>query len=380
MKIQKKGGKSEIIMNKRIKVINLKAGLLLSLFIACPLNSFAAESVVVSTPDDTGRTVKLRPFVRNRALPSRREIAALQEERARMAEEVRTFSQLNGKVSAFENYQSPNYDSNSRPSNSRHRVNRFHKPIQTAVSQPPAVTIAPPPPQEPLPIVEATQSLPTAEPVIKPVANTNQGFSFLHNAEQYFSGLFSHPPDMSASSQTKQAAPLSVIESPPGYPTFPPESPSQSMSNTPMSLSVSPVASAMSEPSGFGSAGPPPFPLSLLPAPALKQLIRSMAYGSTSHAGHAPPSYFGSWHNNSTFNANSPATSVAYLTPQGNFHSYMRSAYSNPRARSKNAPSAVTTSHRKAHTSRNSTKKDQIKLASYPAYSRQLVPASSVSP
>jgi len=367
-------------MDKRIKVINLKVVLLLSLVVSCPLSSYAAESVVVSTPDDTGRTVKLRPFVRNRALPSRRDIAALQEERARMAEDIRTFSPLSGKVSAFESYQSPNYDSNPRPSSSRRRANRVNKPMQSAISPPPAVTIAPTPPQEPLPIVEAAQSVPTEEPVIKPAASNNQGFSFLHSAEQYFSGLISHPPDTSASSQTKQAASLSVIESPPGYPTFPPESASPSATNNTMSLSVSPVTSAVSEPSGFGSAGPPPFPLSLLPAPALKQLIRSMAYGSTSHAGHAPPSYFGSWHNSSTFNANSPATSVAYLTPQGNFHSYMHSSYPRPRSKSRSAPSAVTTSHRNTHTSKNSTKKEQNKLASYPAYSRQIVPASNVSP
>src|SRR5262249_1963539 len=54
--------------------------------------------------------------------------------------------------------------------------------------------------------------------------------------------------------------------------------------------------------------GPPPFPLNLLPEDQLKEFIR----GRRNNQVAAPPSYFGSWHKQST---------IANLPPSG-FHSF----------------------------------------------------------
>jgi hypothetical protein len=54
------------------------------------------------------------------------------------------------------------------------------------------------------------------------------------------------------------------------------------------------------------SAGPPPFPLNLLPQDSLKQVIGGSMRRSRIET---QPSYFGSWHNNSNL-------------PSGGFHSY----------------------------------------------------------
>src|SRR5579872_2744388 len=100
-------------MSKRIEYLNLKVGLLTFLLLACQLSVYAREdsgqSIVVSTSDNPAHVIKLRPFVRNRALPSRAQISALQVERAKMAEEAQSVNMLNGKVSAFDNIQSINY-------------------------------------------------------------------------------------------------------------------------------------------------------------------------------------------------------------------------------------------------------------------------------
>jgi hypothetical protein len=66
---------------------------------------------------------------------------------------------------------------------------------------------------------------------------------------------------------------------------------------------------AMSAPQAMSSAGPPPFPLNLLPQDSLKQLIN----GRRDRVD-APPSYFGSWH----------GQKLSCLPPSG-FQSYARS-------------------------------------------------------
>lgn len=63
-----------------------------------------------------------------------------------------------------------------------------------------------------------------------------------------------------------------------------------------------------------GGAGPAPFPLSLLPQDALKQLIAGGRSGVRRSVADAPPAYFGSWHGQ---------TSLANL-PAAGFHSNLQ--------------------------------------------------------
>lgn len=374
-------------MSKRIKHLSLKAGLLSSLLIACQLAAYAHEdagqSIVVSCPDNPDHLVKLRPFVPNRQLPSRAQMAALQEERAQMAEQAQSQAVLNGKVSAFAN---SGYDPCARTTNASHRVNRLRRSNQAPVLHASVVNTSAA--QFCIPYIEQAQStnLPAIEPV-NTVKDTNQNFSFLRMAEQHLSSLFNHPPDMSAGSQTQPAATTQFSEtfSSNQLPPLPPVQLNEQMPNQPLSLSVSPVAftPSMSQTSGYGSAGPPPFPLNLLPAPALKQLIRSMAYGSTSHASNSPPSYFGSWHNNFSPGVNSSINSYSNRLPQGNFHSYLQLAYMHRNIRYSSAPWVVTTAavRRSAAARKQSVRKNslQAKLVSYPAYATQSVPVSHLA-
>jgi hypothetical protein len=71
---------------------------------------------------------------------------------------------------------------------------------------------------------------------------------------------------------------------------------------------MSPMQSGNSGADSASSAGPAPFPLSLLPQDSLKQVIS----GSRSHRSDAPPSYFGCWHG---------APQTASL-PSSGFHTY----------------------------------------------------------
>ncbi len=91
-------------------------------------------------------------------------------------------------------------------------------------------------------------------------------------------------------------------------------------------MSASAFSAGNGDASGFGSAGPPPFPLNLLPAPALKQLIRSVALGVAPHNTNSPKSYFGSWHNGTNLSP-SPYSYISNLPPTG-FHSFIQPSYS----------------------------------------------------
>lgn len=83
----------------------------------------------------------------------------------------------------------------------------------------------------------------------------------------------------------------------------------------------------------MGTAGPAPFPLSLIPEASLKQLMGKKSPGSMGGgqmAGARPaaaPSYFGSWHGQ----GQSPAAAHSNLRPSG-FHTYLTAANQNSRA------------------------------------------------
>lgn len=67
------------------------------------------------------------------------------------------------------------------------------------------------------------------------------------------------------------------------------------------------------------SAGPPPFPLNLIPEPQLKEFIRG---GSARHA-HAPRAYFGSWHGQSQL---PKAGFRSNMTGKSNFTHYVKAS------------------------------------------------------
>ena len=182
--------------------------------------------------------------------------------------------------------------------------------------------------------------------------NPQQGFSFLHLAEHH---LISQPMAPAADSFNVETNPSM---------SFP--------------MSSEPSMPSSADASGFGSAGPPPFPLNLLPAPALKQLIRSVALGVAPHNSHSPRSYFGSWHNGMSL-------SPSYISnlPPSSFHTFIQPTYSR-RTRSMHgsnhwALSVVTASrnqsisqnHISSSNKQRSLLKSQSRVATYPAYAKQ---------
>ena len=361
-------------MINRTKYFSFKVGLLPFLLIGCQLSAYAREdagqSIVTTSPDNPAHLVKLRPFVANRRLPSRAQIAALQSEKAQMAEEGQSQGMLNGQVAAFVNNEARNYRSWTRAANTNisHHINRLAKSNQVVPAS--AVTTSPAVGEFCMPCVEQAQanSLP-AEPAVA-AGNENKNFSFLRTAEQNLSSLFNHPSNVASSQIPSTNTPqLGEVFSSNQSPAWPSAQANEQMMNQP----------APTEISGYGSAGPPPFPLNLLPAPALKQLIRSMAYGSATHGSNAPRSFFGSWHNSNTpslspgYNSsvNSSVNSYVNRLPQGNFHTYLQLAYLHRNTRYSNAPWVVTNSHRRAVARKQAAKKNQIRLVSYPAYATQ---------
>ena len=373
------------IMISRTKYFSFKAGLLPFMLIASQLSVYAnadtGQTIVTSSPDNPGHLVKLRPFMANRRLPSRAQIAALRSQNAQMAETGQSQSMLSGQVAAFFNSDVPNR-SWTPSTNTVHHSNRIAKSNQLIPAK--AITTNSAVGEFCMPCVEQVKAnnLPISEPPVA-VKSENKNFSFLRMAEQNLSSLLNRPSEATANNQISATSNPLVGEvfSSNQLLTLPSQT-NEQMMNQPLSLSVSPVAStpaaASTETSAYGNAGPPPFPLCLLPAPALKQLIRSMAYGSASHASNAPRSYFGSWHNsapsglssNTNSNLNSSVNSYVNRLPQGNFHSYLQLACLHRNTRY-SAPWAVTNSHRRAIARKQAAKKSAIKLVSYPAYATQ---------
>jgi hypothetical protein len=81
-------------------------------------------------------------------------------------------------------------------------------------------------------------------------------------------------------------------------------------------------------PEATGTAGPPPFPLSLLPQQSLKQFVGSKQQNRVA----APPSFFGSWHNAM---GNQPTKIASNLAPAGfrtNMHGNHFGSYAAPHA------------------------------------------------
>ncbi len=365
-----KGGKSGIIMSRQIKYLGLKVGLLSSLLIACPLvvyaNEDSGQSIIVDSPDNPGQIVKLRPFKPNRILPSRAELKALQEEKAEMAElkalqketaqmagQAQSQAVLNGQVSAFTNNSADDSYVWTPTDGLLHHGKHIAKTYQTALAHKTVINS-----------INAS--------VIAPVETGRESkpdFSFLRAAEQDLSSLFIHP----AEPPNQQFGDTFSSNAMPSLPA-----PVEQMPAMPFSPSAGPsaFASAQTDNSGFGAAGPPPFPLSLLPQPILKQLVRSLAHSTATRSG-SIPMCFGAWHNSSTFGTNTPI--YANGSPQGSFQNYSPLAYVHRNTRPVGAPSAVTTLHRHGYARKNPIRYNQTKLFSYPAYPTQNIPGFNLA-
>jgi hypothetical protein len=139
---------------------------------------------------------------------------------------------------------------------------------------------------------------------------------------------------------------------------------------------------------GFGTAGPPPFPLNLLPEASLKQLVRSLAGNKSTHSSNAPQAGFGSWHSPSPLSSvqGNRSTGLSYA----GFQSHLVSPYSHNNKRINGhriaALPAVTGSPIKGNhrqTSRDATNakdtaarnrmllESQVRVAAYPLYATQ---------
>jgi hypothetical protein len=89
-------------------------------------------------------------------------------------------------------------------------------------------------------------------------------------------------------------------------------------------------------PEATGTAGPAPFPLSLLPQQSLKQFVGAKPQNRPA----APPSFFGSWHNAMS---NQPTKLASNLAPAGfrtNMHGSQFGSYAAPHAGSYATPHA----------------------------------------
>jgi hypothetical protein len=81
-------------------------------------------------------------------------------------------------------------------------------------------------------------------------------------------------------------------------------------------------------PEATGTAGPPPFPLSLLPQQSLKQFVGAKPQNKVA----APPSFFGSWHNAMGSQPTKLASSLAPAGFRTNMHGNHFGSYAAPHA------------------------------------------------
>jgi len=83
-----------------------------------------------------------------------------------------------------------------------------------------------------------------------------------------------------------------------------------------------------------GTAGPPPFPLSLLPQQSLKQFVGAKPQNRVA----APPSFFGSWHGNSQPKLASNLAPAGFRT---NMHGGQFGSFATPHAGQRHANSSI---------------------------------------
>jgi hypothetical protein len=251
-----------------------------------------------------GPTKILRPFVPHRPLPTRAELeTALKAQEPKMA--VEQSPTLNGGVSGF--YQSNNENiypsySESTPAQKispntaiglrqaktqKERMADMTRNLIKSVPMLQQVTanaVAPRPTNMPISPIKDLSLATRDQSSVAP----QQGFPMMQRAEHRLLDTYS---DSSGEGST-------------------------TISASDMQMNAAQMANAGGSPDRLdsagtaSSAGPPPFPLNLLPEASLKKFIRgSMGGGGMARA---PRVYFGSWH----------GTTMAHSLPPGGFHNY----------------------------------------------------------
>ena len=321
-------------------------------------NRQKSQSIIVSCSNDSSHTIKLRPFMANRKLPSRQDLElALIEQKAKLAQE--TNSRLNGQVSTFI-VGSENNNQDCTPRAYSRNIAHKNYTRQTALRTE----------QSNFSFMKQAEQrlLSSTLPKINEANITSPHMPSLNNSVNM-------PPNMlstiAPTQTTPQMMPLSM-ESYNATAMNPPSCfPSSLSSNSPSQTTAS----------GFGSAGPPPFPLNLVPEATLKQLIKSLASGMPSHTGTGPRASFGSWRGTNSSNLAYAGFQSHLITPR------YQPMICNTQTRRISALPAVTATplRSKSHsdgTKNVSNQKDtaarnrmllesQARVAAYPAYATQ---------
>jgi hypothetical protein len=233
----------------------------------------------------------LRPFVPNRKLPRRADLEmALKAQEPMMAAEPS--SVLSGKVSGFFQNNDESFSSYTDESS------QFKASQKTAIGLRQTKT-------RPERIAEMTRNLMKTIPAISQEsapAVANQPINAMRDLS-LITRDGSSVPTQRGFLMMQQAEHSLLNENGPA------EQDGNMMSAS--ALQISPQEENMEGPTTMGSAGPPPFPLNLLPEASLKRFIRGSL--GTNHSNPSTPRvYFGSWHRSATMNS----------LPAGGFHTY----------------------------------------------------------
>jgi len=250
----------------------------------------------------TSQLSNLRPFVPNRKLPSQKELdQALVAQTAKLAQE--STGTLNGKISTFYNSSNPDYSNKAVFSpktiaSTGTSLKPFSRSIHQIFSNIATGNSAKPSASAP-----SVNSIPAAsEPSEQQASVSPQlGFPLMRQAERYLNDQ----PETDAQARADQAVIDRYAQT-----EFGGSNPDD-QGNGGESFAADTAS----------SAGPPPFPLNLLPQSSLKQLVRGMARPTRPTAALSRQPYFGSWRGN-------PGAGQ-YMAPRNlpvaGFHSYVRS-------------------------------------------------------
>ncbi len=362
-----------------------------------PLKSLSAKtdssrqttSIIVNCSDNPTRAVKLRPFVANRPLPSRRDLElALVEQKAKLGQENN--ARLSGQISTSVSSEENNPASYRTHSLSNDYSQRANTPASGNLAQ--------------FNNVNRTYSKPASS------KSAQTGFYLMKQAEQHL--LSSAKQHLSGSNESATTASSEQLPIPSINGSLAnlqttrimPTNNAQSEANSAMSMNwtsdesgpsafslpaIAPNNRPQVSSSGFGAAGPPPFPLNLLPEASLKQLIKGLAGHRNPNSTTTPSVAFGSWHSPSSLNSVSSNRSGSL--PYAGFQSHLTKLYANSDRKANyrrvSALPAVTASHKKSAANQQKTpdatnQKDtsnhnrmifenQVRVATYPNYTTQ---------
>jgi hypothetical protein len=316
------------------------------------VSNSGSKSIVLST---NGRAVRLMPFVPNRKLPSKADLQAqLIPQTAKLAPESN--KPLEGQVSLFDKATPPLAQAiaHVRPSASLSDDKAVSKKnLSNIVALGKAAYAAAKSPQTAFPFLKQAEHALLDQPSEQPTATTT-------STQPVSSKPAANLDQQMANEYAQMQLELRAAQQNRGNQTMAAQSVHQS--NSVMNDQIAGQGNAT-----VGSAGPPPFPLSLLPQASLKQLVRGM--GSRPKC-NAPAVYFGCWHNRSGL-------------PSSGFYHYAQSSklrYRSTLSRtaSRRLPATVYSAkrvkqnaqpvNRNTLLARGFTQPRIVKVAAYPAY------------